>query len=178
MEIVIFTSILMIKKVTISVFLSLTAILAITAQDVQEKVEVPIMDFDELETYLKAQDDQVIVVNFWATWCLPCVEELHYFEYANRDFKDQDVKVILVSLDFKKAMDNQLIPFLKRNEIKSEVILLSDPKTNSWINRVSSSWSGAIPGTWFISGERTLFDEGKYVDYNALKNTISTFKNL
>jgi thiol-disulfide isomerase/thioredoxin len=140
--------------------------------------EVPVMDFDELQAYLTSQKEKIVVVNFWATWCAPCVEELHYFEYANRDFKDQDVKVILVSLDFRKAMESQLLPFLKRNEIESEVILLSDPRTNTWINRVSPDWSGAIPGTWFIAGDSAVFDEGKYPDYQVLKNTISTLKKI
>ncbi len=148
------------------------------AVDKPNEVEVPVMDFDELESYLKSQDEKMLVVNFWATWCIPCVEELHYFEYANRDFKDDDVKVILVSLDFKRAIDSQLIPFLKKKNIKSEVILLSDPKSNTWIDRVSPKWSGAIPGTWFISGDSTIFDEGKYADYRTLKNTISTLQKL
>lgn len=143
-----------------------------------DQATVPVMDFDELEVYLKTQNEKVLVINFWATWCAPCVEELHFFEYANRDFKDQDVKVILVSLDFKRAMDSQLLPFLERRGIQSEVILLSDPKTNTWIDRVATHWSGAIPGTWFISGDSAVFNEGKYVEYNDLKNTISTFQKL
>lgn len=168
------------KKVSCLIVISLLAFASIGFAQSQEVAarHVPVMNFDELETYLKSQKEKLIVVNFWATWCGPCVEELHYFEYANRDFKNQDVKVILVSLDFKKAMNSQLIPFLKLNEIESEVILLSDPKTNTWINRVAPKWSGAIPGTWFITGESSVFEEGKYSDYQVLKNTISTLKKI
>jgi len=138
--------------------------------------DIPIMDFDELDAYLKTQSEQLLVINFWATWCKPCVEELHFFEYAHRDYKDQDVKVILVSLDFAKAIDRQLIPYVKQNEIQSEVILLSDTKMNSWINRVSEDWSGAIPGTWYITQDATEFHEGKYADYNDIKQTILKLK--
>ena len=144
----------------------------------QSSIDIPVMNFDELQSYLNTQKNQLLVINFWATWCAPCVEELHYFEYANRDFKGQNVKVILVSLDFKRAIDKQLIPFIERNEIQCEVILLDDVKMNSWINRVSPKWSGAIPGTWFIDGENSLFNEGKYENYDALKNTISNLQKI
>ena len=160
------------------VFILMFSSLMASSAYAQDMAEVPVMNFDELDTYLKSQEEEILVVNFWATWCIPCVEELPYFESAHQEFKDQDVKVILVSLDFKKALDSQLIPFLNRKGIESEVILLSDPKMNTWIDRVNTDWSGAIPATWYIAGDSSIFNEGKYSNYQSLKNTISILQKL
>lgn len=138
---------------------------------------VPVVDFDGLEAYIAEQDEDVIVVNFWATWCLPCVEELHYFEYAHRDYKDKGVKVILASLDFKAALESSLMRYIKDNDLQSDVVLLSDPKMSSWIEKVSPEWSGAIPATWVIAGDKQDFFEGKFASYEDLKKMINRLKN-
>ena len=87
------------------------------------------------------------MINFWATWCAPCVKELPYFEKVNKEFKNKNVEVILLSLDFPSQIETKLIPYLKRNKIKSKVILLDDSKMNTWVPKVSEQWDGGIPAT-------------------------------
>lgn len=78
------------------------------------KTAVPSLDYNELTPLLEQKGDMVYVVNFWATWCAPCVKELPYFEALNQQ---QDVEVLLVSLDFPKHKASRLIPFLIENDI-------------------------------------------------------------
>lgn len=143
--------------------------------DEDTAVDIPIMNFIELDQYLNSLNYDKLVVNFWATWCKPCVEELHHFQQLQDDYSDQDVKVILVSLDFVKGLESRLLPFLDRHDIEAEVIVLNDPNANEWINKVSEQWSGAIPATWFISDEKTFFYEGMYHDYASLINHLNSF---
>lgn len=148
-----------------------------TSNDEFSANEVEIVDFDGLQSYLENQGADLLVVNFWATWCIPCVEELPFFEQANSELGGPDIKVILVSLDFRSAIERQLLPFIDKNELESEIIVLSDPKANEWINLVSEQWSGAIPATWYIKKDGTEdFHEGKYPDYQTLKNQIISFQ--
>lgn len=112
-----------------------------------------------LEDVLKKQNDTIYVVNFWATWCVPCVKELPYFEELNATYASQKVKVILISLDAVKSLNNRLIPFLKEKNIKSEVVLLDEPDYNSWLNKVDPSWGGSIPATIIISNQNKTFYE-------------------
>lgn len=112
--------------------------------------------FDQLDP------DSVYVINFWATWCGPCVKELPYFEQLNAKYSNQSFKQILVSLDAPKKLDSKVIPFIKKNAIKSEVVLLADGKYNNWIDKVDPSWSGAIPITLIIKGEQRLFYEQEF----------------
>ena len=111
--------------------------------------QVPVWKFSDLEKYAR-DHDTVLVINFWATWCKPCVKELPHFEAAREHFKDKPVKFLLVSLDFKRELDTRVTPFVKSKKIQAPVVLLDEPDYNSWINKVDSSWSGAIPGTLFI----------------------------
>ena len=81
-------------------------------------------DFDRLEPYMKQKNDTLYVFNFWATWCLPCVEELPHFESINKKYANKKFKMTLVSLDFPKMVESRVIPFIKKKDLKAEVVLL------------------------------------------------------
>lgn len=129
------------------------------------------MSFSELEERYTRRNDTVYVVNFWATWCGPCVKELPHFEKLSQDHSAEKLKVILVSLDFRSKLENTLKPFLLKNRIHSEVVLLNETNANSYIDRVSPEWSGAIPATLILSHARGLrkFYEREF-DYKSLKD--------
>lgn len=145
-----------------------------TKQTENDKIEV--YNFEEFQHFLNEEEDQIYVINFWATWCKPCIQELPYFEAAQNRYKD-DVKVILLSLDFSNKLESQLIPFVKKNSIESQVILLDDPHENEWIPKVDSTWSGAIPATLMIKGSKRKFYEKSFTQ-KELENEILKFKNI
>lgn len=101
--------------------------------------------------------DTTYVVNFWATWCKPCVAELPEFERFNQAYGKGPVKVLLVSLDFKEDLHKRLMPFLQRNSYSSEVILLDEINGNDFINQICPQWSGAIPATIITSKNKQKF---------------------
>jgi thiol-disulfide isomerase/thioredoxin len=133
------------------------------------KTTVPVYDFEGLASFLQPKGDSTYVVNFWATWCIPCVQELPYFEQLLEKYKGEKLKVILVSLDFRKQMDKSLIPFMVRKKLKSEVVLLDDKNANTWINQVDSSWSGALPATLILNKKHRLFFEKSFT-FEELEN--------
>jgi len=132
--------------------------------------------FDDLEeAVIKKTDDYVYVINFWATWCGPCVKELPHFESLNDIYKDKKVKIVLVSLDFEKHIEKRLMPFLNKNKIQSEVVLLLDPKESEWIDRVDPSWSGSIPITIVKDNNESKFYEQVFHSPDELKAIVDTF---
>jgi len=118
---------------------------------------IEIVDFEGFYSKIDLTSDKTYVINFWATWCAPCVKELPYFEKVNKEFKDKNVVVILLSLDFPSQIETKLIPYLKRNKIKSKVILLDDSKMNIWVPRVSEQWDGGIPATLIVNASNYNF---------------------
>jgi len=140
----------------------------------EDEIEIPYYEFDEFEKFLSIKDAKIYVINFWATWCMPCVEELPYFETINTSYKHKNVEVILVSLDQKKEIQTRLFPFIKKHEIRSEVIVLNGVNPNKWIDKVDPNWSGAIPITIIYNKNKRKFYE-KTFTLEELKNEIEKF---
>jgi len=137
--------------------------------------DLELVDFAEFESRYLQQPalETTYVINFWATWCKPCIEELPYFEELNKNYEDSNVTVVLVSLDFPKHIEKQVIPFIKKNNLQSKVLLLDDPDANTWIPKVSEEWTGAIPATIIIKGEKQQFYEKSFT-YTELETELKT----
>lgn len=138
-----------------------------TSSTTSTAIEI-IGDFNKLEPIFHQESDTTYVINFWATWCKPCVEELPYFESLHEKFAGKKIKVILVSLDFPKDYETKLIPFVKENQLKSEVVLLTDGDYNAWIDKVSPEWGGAIPVTVIYNAEERKFIGEQFANYEEL----------
>src|SRR5690606_240818 len=126
------------------------------------------------KNYLQNKNDSIYVINFWATWCKPCIKELPAFEKLASDYSAEKVKVLLVSLDFSDKLKTQVIPFIKKNNIQSEVVLLDDPDANNWIPKVSVEWSGAIPATIIYNKDNRKFYEQSFT-FEELETELKTF---
>jgi thiol-disulfide isomerase/thioredoxin len=145
----------------------------------QAEQEIKIEKFSRLEILLQNKSDTTFVINFWATWCKPCIEELPVFDSIQTSNHREKVKVILVSLDFVRQYTSRLIPFIAQHQPKPEIFLLNEPDYNSWINKVDASWSGAIPATLVQNGktgkriffERTLRKEEIITAIELVKKT-------
>lgn len=133
--------------------------------------------FDKMEKEIFLNNDTTYVINFWATWCKPCVKELPYFESLHRSAGKEKMKVILVSLDFRNQTESKLKPFIRDNNYSAEVILLLDSKYNSWIDKVDKSWSGSIPSTLLIKGGKRLFAETEFENEQELRDFVYSFIN-
>ena len=138
------------------------------------KIKVESYNYPGLSSYLNQKDDTVYIINFWATWCAPCIKELPYFEEIGKQYKDKNVKVILVSLDFPKKVESSLIPFIERKKLALEVIHLDDPDANSWIEKVNKNWSGAIPATIIYKNEDVSFYEQSFTYEELEKELLKT----
>jgi thiol-disulfide isomerase/thioredoxin len=99
--------------------------------------------------------DTIYVVNFWARWCKPCIQELPIFDSVAVKAGSSPVKVLLVSLDF--AEDREKVNrFLKEKKITTECVLLDEINGDVFVNRISKNWSGAIPATLIKKEERKI----------------------
>ncbi|MES2139903.1 MAG: TlpA disulfide reductase family protein [Bacteroidota bacterium] len=134
---------------------------------------VSVIKITDLEKRIRNNSDTTYIVNFWATWCVPCVKELPDFDSINTTYINKKVKVILVSLDFKEDLKIKLMPFMLAKKIRSEVVLLDELNANYFIPKVSDEWTGAIPATLVINNQKKLnhFFEKK-LNYEFLKTEI------
>jgi thiol-disulfide isomerase/thioredoxin len=142
-----------------------------------QQTKVESVKYEELEKLIQQEKDKLLVVNFWAMTCAPCVKELPHFMEINKKYSDNSrFKMILVSLD--RLVDKErVIKFIKNKNLTAEVILLYDIKRmNTWIPRFEKDWDGNIPVTIFYkNGEKVHFNDGE-MSKDDLENTIA--KNL
>lgn len=132
---------------------------------------VQVITYEQLEKKWKNTSDTVYLFNFWATWCKPCVEELPAFLKLDQELKQQPFKLILVSLDFPQHIDTRVIPFIKKNQIQCEVVILDDD-ANQWINKVNPQWDGSIPVTLLIKNNKLEFYDRTF-DYQSLLEIVT-----
>jgi thiol-disulfide isomerase/thioredoxin len=130
--------------------------------------------YKELKPLLEKKNGKTYVVNFWATWCAPCLKELPAFEKINKVYSNKNVEVLLVSLDFPKQVKKRLIPFINQKKVRSKVVLLNDVNEDFWIKAIDSSWSGALPATIIYSEKGRAFYEQSF-DYEKLETELKAF---
>jgi thiol-disulfide isomerase/thioredoxin len=115
---------------------------------------VRLVNLGQLTQRMAASPTKVLVVNFWATWCRPCVAELPYFEQLSRELGPQGVEVVLVCLDDTADLATRVQPFVDRRGLRAELLMLTDQDPNQWMPVLSDTWNGTIPCTTVVVGGR------------------------
>ena len=111
----------------------------------------------QLENRIKNGKDTTYVINFWATWCKPCIKELPVFEQFRQENKSKPVKVLLISTDLKSKLEQTVKPFVKKHALTGEVYLLNEAPA-SFYSRINAKWSGALPATWVVNTKKKRND--------------------
>lgn len=139
---------------------------------------VTLLKLSELEERINGGGNVTYVVNFWATWCAPCVRELPYFQEIQVKYGGSDLKVLLVSLDAPNTLDSKVKPFVARSGITAAFFLLDETNQQAYIDRIDSSWSGALPATIIVNAGRgkKKFFEGE-VTLAQLEEMVREVKN-
>lgn len=142
-------------------FILLGTILFFHLFQVHAQTTLPSVRVDELMKRVKQSSDTVFVVNFWATFCKPCIEEIPDLEAAVRESEEKPVKLLLVSVDQKSFYPTKLRQFIQERKFESEVIWLNETNADYFCPAVDPAWSGAIPATLVIApkkGAREFFE--------------------
>lgn len=128
--------------------------LSVTAQQAET------VKLGRIQDKINTASNKIQIINFWATWCAPCVKEMPLFE--NLTATNSDVEVTLVSIDLDLDPDPEKVyRFISRKKLKSTVWILDEKDPNSWIDKIEKSWSGAIPATLLVN---TQTGQRKFVE--------------
>jgi thiol-disulfide isomerase/thioredoxin len=161
---------------TVKDTLSATPVISDILVDTISLDDIPIYgNFDDLKYIFEQKSDTTYVINFWATWCKPCVKELPFFEVLHEEFAEEKMRVILVSLDFPNKLETKLIPFINEHKLSSEVMVLLDDRYNEWIDWVDSDWDGGIPVTMVYNQKNKKFVRGAFANEGELSALVGEF---
>jgi thiol-disulfide isomerase/thioredoxin len=138
--------------------------------------EIRVVNLAQLKSETQKPDnDTLYVVNFWATWCKPCVAEMPYFTRAAEQFSPQKVKVVFVSLNSVKEK-SAVEKFVADRNITQQVLLLNAGNPNQWIDSIDAGWGGSIPATAiYKNGKKVFFYEGEFTQHEI--DSIIPLKN-
>lgn len=147
--------------------LFLCPVLRMEAQDIRR---VKIAELDQLIR----RSEHPVIVNFWATWCKPCVEELPSLIREMKAHKEDSLQLILVSLDDKEAFSGKLKAFIHERNYEGTFLWLDETNADLFCPVIDTAWSGAIPATLFSSKKRNY---RKFVEAKLSEETVKQILN-
>ena len=131
----------------IKTILTILVFLVAFISNAQEIKKIKITDLEKTISESK----QPLIVNFWATYCVPCLKEIPYFQETVKKNKSQNVSLILVSLDLQEAYPKQIQAIKNKLKLNVPVQYLDETDADYFCPKVDTAWSGALPATLFIN---------------------------
>ncbi len=116
----------------------------------------------DVEKYMSTKKGEILVINFWATFCKPCVAEIPSFIKMVDKYKSDNVKLLLVSLDLPSYYPAKITAFAKNHNFKTNIVWLAETNADYFCPKIDQKWSGSIPATLIINtktGVRKFFEE-------------------
>jgi thiol-disulfide isomerase/thioredoxin len=151
----------MVKKI---LFLcsSLVFVISANSQNSVGSQAIPKWKIEDVVRSFSAKNDTTYVVNFWATFCKPCIEEIPDFIKTVEKYKSKKVKLLLVSLDLPSYYPAKIAAFAKKNNYKTNIAWLDETNADHFCPMIDAKWSGAIPATIIVNnktGYRKFFED-------------------
>jgi len=127
-------------------------------------------DFHKLKA---ASQGKVLLINFWATWCAPCVAEFPEFVMIDKTYRAKGVRMVSISTDDKSDLEGAVIPFLKKQKAEFESFLSDSDDPQELIDVVDKNWSGALPATFVFDKQgKLVFTKYGIIDREELLKTL------
>jgi thiol-disulfide isomerase/thioredoxin len=115
---------------------------------------------------------QVVVLNLWATWCVPCLREIPDLVALEKEFAARGVTLVGLSMDDPGALDDQVEPFRRKNFPAFRTWLRSEPDMDALVSVVDPAWNEILPTTYLIGRD------GKLAKKIQGKRTLEQFRAL
>ncbi len=137
-----------------------------------EPVSVSPADADALQALRKNESGKFRLVNFWATWCAPCMVEFHEFVTINHMYRHRDFELVTVSLN-RPDEETTVLEFLKKQQASNRNLIFASADRDKLINAFEPDWQGEVPYTVLINPEgKVIYREVGSIDPLAVKRAI------
>jgi peroxiredoxin len=137
-----------------------------------EPVSVTAADADALKALRKNESGKFRLVNFWATWCAPCVAEFPDFITINRMYRHRDFELVSVSVNRPDEQAN-VLEFLKKNQASCKNLIFASADREKLMDAFDPEWQGAVPYTLLIAPDgKVVYRETGSIDPLAIKRAI------
>jgi peroxiredoxin len=135
-------------------------------------VSVSLVDKSAMEALRKNDSGKFRLVNFWATWCAPCLAEFHEFVTLDRMYRHRDFELVMVSMN-RPDEQKSVLEYLTKKEASNQNLLFASGERDVLINAFNPAWSGAAPYTVLINPEgEIIYSEEGSIDPLTIRRTI------
>ena len=136
-----------------------------------DKIEIKEIGLDELSEIITNRNGRGLLINIWATWCLPCKEEIPDLIRLSDQFKDK-IDVVGLSIDYPDELESKIYPFLNQFKINFTIYVNGEKDAEEFINFLNPKWSGALPASFFYDSE------GNQIDFMFGKKAFKEFEEV
>ncbi|MGB2869814.1 MAG: TlpA family protein disulfide reductase [Bacteroidota bacterium] len=128
-----------------------------------DKVVVESLNEEKFRKLIKERNGKILLLNVWATWCAPCVEEFPDLVRLHNESEGSSVEVVVLSIDEPEDVQQKIIPFLKQHHATMKAYVKGFKKDDALIDALNKNWSGAVPATFLYdtNGNQRSFLVGK-----------------
>jgi thiol-disulfide isomerase/thioredoxin len=149
-------------------YFSLISSILLLSFVLQSDLKFKIIQQTDVSKIIEKNKKDIKIINFWATWCVPCVKELPIFEKIN----NENIQVHLISLDFKNNYETKITNMIEKKNLKSNVYWLNESDLNSFYPKINANWKGSIPATLIVfPNGKTKFHQGS-LDEESLNKLL------
>lgn len=144
----------------------------------KHSVNIPLVDDVWLKNKIKNRNGKILFINFWATWCEPCVEEFPDLVKIYNDNKDSSFEFLSVSVNIPSEVDDKVKPFLKKQSADFPVVIIDEKRSEQIINLINPDWDGTIPATAIFDkngNRKEFFSQAE--TYEVFNKGIEKVKN-
>jgi thiol-disulfide isomerase/thioredoxin len=115
---------------------------------------IPKWKITDVVDYYSKNNDSIYIINFWSTYCQPCIEEIPYLQRISKQYEAQKVKLVLVSLDVASFYPKKLKSFVSKRKFTAQVVWLNETNADIFCPAIDAKWSGAIPATIIVNNKK------------------------
>lgn len=140
-----------------------------------EPVTLESIDDEAVAKLVKNEGKSLLMVNLWATWCGPCVQELPELVTINRMYRKRNFRLVTISLDEPEKKDEAL-ETLQKNHVAMTNYLIQTKDRDHFAEALDKDWPGPIPYTLLIEpGGKVLYRKVGAIDPLEVRRAIVTY---
>lgn len=169
---------------TINIFVLATGLILTTACSDQENAKsetvandvvnhIEVIDEAGIDKLIQERKGKILLLNFWATWCIPCRDEFPDLVKIAKTYREGNLEVIGISADYPDEIEDKIQPFLKSQNANFKNYVKNVEDDEILINSINPEWSGSLPATFVYSTDGILRESNfGQNDFNGFQKLI------
>ena len=121
--------------------------------------QVEAISATDFQGVLESHRGKVVLVNLWATWCIPCVQELPDLNLLQTRYRERGLVVLAVSMDDPATLEDKVRPFFSERAPDLVSYLNSEADEYAFIDPIDPEWIGALPTSFLFDRDGSLHEQ-------------------